>query len=245
MLHPEKARVIRDLRRLARPSGEFNARRYFRGAADLAFYNIGTPATRALARSVHAAHCADWSLDDAVAFADAMIVDTYLEAKTVGIEVLARYHREFTPRLLATFKRWLVDGYSSNWATTDAISMSLIAPVLVRHPEAADKMRGWSGHANMWARRASIVSLIPAIRKRLVLDLAYGIARRLHADDADLIQKAVGWTLRECGRVDAPRLERYLRANGRNTPRTTVRYAIERFSEAKRLAVMKATRNGR
>jgi len=244
MLHPEKARVTRELRRLARPAGEFDAQRYFRGPVDLAFYNIGTPATRALARSIHAAHRDDWSLDDAVAFADAMIVDRYLEAKTVGVEVLARYHRAFTPRLLDTFKRWLAADHSSNWATTDAMSMSLIGPIFLRYPEAADRMHVWSRHRNLWVRRASIVGLIPAIRKRLVLDLAYDIARRLHADEADLIQKAVGWTLRECGRIDPRRLERYLRANGPGIPRTTVRYAIERFSEARRLALMKATRNG-
>ena len=244
MLHPEKARVTRELRRLARPSAEFDAQRYFRGPVDLAFYNVGTPAMRALARSIHAARRDDWSLDDAAAFADAMIADRYLEAKSVGIEVLARYHRAFTPRLLDTFKRWLAADYSSNWATTDAMSMLLIAPIFLRYPEAAGRMHAWSRHRNLWVRRASIVSLIPAIRKRLVLDLAYDIARRLHADEADLIQKAVGWTLRECGRIDQLKLERYLRANGPSIPRTTVRYAIERFSEAKRLALMRATRNG-
>ncbi len=55
---------------------------------------------RKLARSIHADHAGDWTIDDAVAFADALIVDRYLEAKGVGIELLARYRRDFTPRLL-------------------------------------------------------------------------------------------------------------------------------------------------
>ena len=240
----EKSRAVRELKRLARPAGEFNAQRYFRGPVDLAFYNVGTQSTRALARTIHAAHRDDWSLADAVAFADAMMVDRYLETKTVGIELLARYRRQFTPRLLDTFKRWLSSGCSSNWATTDAISAYLIGPLLVEHPERADTMRSWSTHRNLWVRRASIVSLIPSIRKGVALDLAYDIANRLHADAADLIQKAVGWALRECGRVDERRLERYLRAHGPRIPRTTLRYAIERFSKARRLALMRATRHG-
>ena len=63
---------------------------------------------------------------------------------------------------------------------------------------------------------------------------SYDIAERLHPDPHDLIHKAVGWALREAGKVDPARLERYLRANVRAIPRTTFRYAIERFDERKR-----------
>ena len=71
----------------------------------------------------------------------------------------------------------------------------------------------------------------------------------LHPANADVIRKAVGWTLREAGKFDAGRLERYLRMNGPSIPRTTLRYAIERFAPQKRASLMKATRrekiNGR
>ena len=70
----------------------------------------------------------------------------------------------------------------------------------------------------MWVRRASIVALLPLVRQGGGVDLVYEIARRLHADREDLIQKAVGWALREAGKVDAARLERYLRANVRVIP---------------------------
>ena len=48
--------------------------------------------------------------------------------------------------------------------------------------------------------------------------------------------------LREAGKVDEPRLERYLRENGPSIPRTTLRYAIERFPEAKRRGLLRDTR---
>ena len=44
------------------------------------------------------------------------------------------------------------------------------------------------------------------------------------------------------GKADEKRLERYLKEHGRTTPRTTVRYAIERFAPAKRLALLRATK---
>lgn len=232
----------RDLARLARPAGSFDASRYFRGADDLRFHNVGTRAMRALARTIHAANRERWTIRDATAFAEALIVDPYLEAKSVGIEVVARYRRDFAPRDLAVYKRWLAGNHSANWATTDTICGELIGPLLVRYPALAPRMRAWARDRNLWVRRAAAVGLIPSVRRGLALDLAYEVAAALHADRHDLIQKAVGWMLREAGKVDAPRLERYLRANGPAIPRTTLRYAIERFPEGKRRALLAATR---
>ena len=171
----------RELARMARPAGDFDARRYFRGAGDLAFYNVGTSAMRALARSIHSVHRRRWSIDEAIAFADALITDRHLEVKSVGIELVARYRRDFKPRLLHVWKRWLAENHSANWATTDAICGSLIGPLIVRYPWLGPRMRAWARDGNMWVRRASI-------------------------------------------------------------PRTTLRYAIERFPEQKRRALLTATR---
>jgi 3-methyladenine DNA glycosylase AlkD len=250
MLHPAKTDVTRAARlarlalhRMARPAGEFDASRYFRGTTDLGFYNVGTAATRGLAHSIHAAHRDEWSINEAMAFAETLIADRYLEVKSIGIELVARYRRQFTPALLPMWKRWLARNHSANWATTDAICGALIGPLLVDCPRLAAEMPAWSRDANMWVRRASIVSLIPLLRKGLLLalDIAYDIAQRLHADTEDLIRKAVGWTLREAGKADPVRLERYLRARGPRIPRTTLRYAIERFPPEKRSAILKAT----
>jgi len=234
----------RDLARLARPAGSFNASRYFRAADDLRFHNVGTKTMRTLARTIHAANRERWTIRDATAFAEALIVDPYLEAKSVGIEVVARYRRDFAPRDLAVYKRWLARNHSANWATTDTICGALVGPLLVRYPALASRMRAWARDRNMWVRRAAAVGLIPSVRRGLALDLAYEVAAALHADTHDLIQKAVGWMLREAGKVDEPRLDRYLRAKGPLIPRTTVRYAIERFPEGKRRALLAATRGG-
>ena len=240
MFHPQKTvaaaarEARRSLKRLSRPAGNFDASRYFRGDHGLGFYNTGTQPMRALAKSIHLAHRDRWAVGHAMAFADALIVDRYLEVKSVGIEVVARYRREFSPDLLARWKRWLSGNHSANWATTDTICGMLIGPLLVQHPELAVRMRAWSKDRNVWVRRASIVGLLPVVRARGEIDLVYEIAKRLHPDPNDLIHKAVGWALREAGKIDSGRLERYLRVNVRVIPRTSFRYAIERFSPAKR-----------
>jgi 3-methyladenine DNA glycosylase AlkD len=160
----------------------------------------------------------------------------------VGVELTARYAREFTPRLLPVWKGWLADGYSANWATTDAICGSLIGPLLRSQPSLATTMRSWTRHRSLWVRRASAVALVPCARRGVALDVAYDVAQRLHADGHDLIQKAVGWLLREAGKTDPARLQRYLLQHGRLIPRTTVRYAIERMAPRVRKALLERTR---
>jgi 3-methyladenine DNA glycosylase AlkD len=224
----------------ARPIGAFDFSRYFRDAGGLAFYNTGMSAVREVAREVARAN-ADWTVGDATAFADIMIRDRYLEVKAVGVAVLARYRRRFTPGLLHVWKQWLARDYASNWATTDDICGNLIGPLLEMRPELVPVVAAWCRHRNLWVRRASAVGLLRSIRRGVALDEAYEVARALHADNADLIEKAVGWMLREAGKVDSRRLERYLITNGPSIPRTTVRYAIERFPDEKRRTLLRAT----
>jgi hypothetical protein len=60
-----------------------------------------------------------------------------------------------------------------------------------------------------------------------------------------LFHKARGWLLREAGKRDMGRLEKFLLANGPALPRTTLRYAIERFPENKRRQLLLRTRAGK
>ena len=242
MRRPTRVSVSTALRRLARPAGSFDAARYFRGDHGLRFYNVGTKNVRSLARAIYTANREEWTVDGAMRFADAVMRDPYLETKSVAIEVVARYRRSFSPRLLPAWKRWLAGDLSANWATTDSICGLLIGPLLVEHQRLIPVMRTWATHRNMWVRRASAVALIPAVRRGLAHDVAYEVAEVLHADEQDLIQKAVGWMLRELAKQDPGRLERYLRAHGAAIPRTTLRYAIERFPPAKRQALLASTR---
>jgi len=228
----------RELETLSRPAGDFDASRYFRGDHGLRFYNAGSRHVRALSREIYLAQRDRWTLREALSFADTLMPDPFLEAKAVGLEVLARYKRDFTPSLLGRCKRWLAKNQSANWATTDEMCGAIIGPLLLNHPELVPQLRAWAGHENLWVRRASIVGLLKPMRIGAALDQVYATARTLHPDPHDLIHKAVGWALREAGKIDAPRLERYLRANVGIIPRTTFRYAIERFGERARKALL-------
>ena len=95
---------------------------------------------------------------------------------------------------------------------------------------------------NRWVKRASAVSFIKLARRGIHLDAIYDIAVRLFPVQDDLIHKATGWLLREAGKADAPRLRAFLLKHGPAIPRTSLRYAIERFSETERKSLLAKTK---
>jgi 3-methyladenine DNA glycosylase AlkD len=227
---------------MARPPGAFDASRYFRTTVRLEFLNVRTPTVRALAKQVARQHQADWSIDDALAFAARLMREPHLEVKGAGIETLACFRRRFTPALLPVWKGWLASDLAANWATTDTICGSLISPLLTAQPRLVRVVKTWTSHRNMWVRRSAAVSLVRLAARGIALDAAYEVANALRDQSEDLIHKAAGWLLREAGRTDPVRLERYLLAHGALMPRTTIRYAIEHFEPAKRRVLLAATR---
>jgi 3-methyladenine DNA glycosylase AlkD len=79
-----------------------------------------------------------------------------------------------------------------------------------------------------WERRTAIVSTAAFIR-RGDIDDTFAIAEMLRADEHDAVRKAVGWMLREAGKVDEPRLRAFLDAADPSMPRVMLRYAIEKL----------------
>jgi len=93
---------------------------------------------------------------------------------------------------------------------------------------------------NIWDRRIAVISTFYFIKNNVFND-ALCIAEKLLYDQHDLIQKAVGWMLREIGNRDINTEEGFLEKHYKEMPRTMLRYAIEKFPEKKRLAYLKGT----
>lgn len=215
---------------------------YFKTHEQVAFFGVATPELRRIERELYQQVKGQWMMQEALAFCELLIEDKRQEAKTAGLLLLARYHKTFARDLLARFEDWLRNDCCNNWALTDALGTFVIALYLRRFPETLPEVRSWTEAENLWLRRAAAVSLVPLARKGERLADAYAIAERLFKYPEDLIHKASGWLLREAGKTDQARLEKFLLQHGARIPRTTLRYAIERFPEAERRQLLAQTR---
>ncbi len=116
----------------------------------------------------------------------------------------------------------------NNWDLVDVSCRDIIGRYLT------DKDRSilydLARSTNLWERRIAIVSTWWFIRQGQLED-TFKLANILLQDKYDLIQKAVGWMLREAGKKDQQELLLFLEKNAHLMPRTMLRYSIERLDQ--------------
>ncbi len=231
---------IQLLKEKADPVRAEGAQRYFKEAFKC--YGLTAIQVRDLAKEIYQSVKAEWSVDDAIQLCDILLPNPYHEAKGLGILILEKYKKDFPKSLFLKIKNWLSSNYLDSWAAVDVLCPDSVGALLVKYPDFMKEIKTWTNSPNRWVRRASLVSFIKLARKNEYLDVIYQISASLFADCDELIQKANGWLLREAGKADIGRLEKYLLEHGPDIPRTTLRYAIERFDEKKRKSILQDTR---
>jgi 3-methyladenine DNA glycosylase AlkD len=121
--------------------------------------------------------------------------------------------------------------YINNWDLVDLSSHEIVGAYLLNKPR--DVLHRLAESKNIWSRRIAVVSTYHFIYRKDFAD-TLAIAEKLLGDDHDLLHKAVGWMLREVGKRDQKVLRRFLDKHATKMPRTTLRYAIEKFPESDR-----------
>ena len=232
--------AVASLRAMADPVRAAGAQRYFKDT--IVAYGATAPQIHDLVSRLFVSVKGLWTADEAIALCDRLVADKVFETKAVGLLLLARFKKELPRSLFATIKRWLVRGDLDNWASVDTLCPECMGALLEKYPDLVDRIKAWTAHPNRWVKRASAVSFIKLARKPEYRNAVYGIALSLFPAADDLVEKANGWLLREAGKGDPRRLETFLRRHGPAIPRTTLRYAIERFPAARRRSLLSGTR---
>lgn len=236
------AEAKKQLRSAASHWPPVRATQFFKPEENVYTIGISAPRLRKIEGKLYAAVRTTWGYAEALQFADALLREKHVDGRSLGLSLLSRYAKDFEADLFPKAQQWLSANRCDNWALTDLLGTKILAPLIQKQPALAEKLKAWTASRNLWVRRASLVSLVPLARHGLQLALAYSIATKLQKDGNDLIQKAAGWLLRECGQTNPRRLATYLMAHGPQVPRTTLRYAIEGFPKPQRDDLMERTK---
>ncbi|HEY1064019.1 MAG TPA: DNA alkylation repair protein [Candidatus Saccharimonadales bacterium] len=120
--------------------------------------------------------------------------------------------------------------YINNWDLVDTSAGYVVGVWLDGRPEKMSVLKHLAQSESLWERRIAMIATFAYIKQGRA-DEALIIAEILLYDKHDLIQKAVGWMLREIGkRVDGVLLTEFLDMYAATMPRTSLRYAIEHFT---------------
>ena len=125
----------------------------------------------------------------------------------------------------------------NNWDLVD-LSAPYILGDYLKDKTDRNVLYDLAGSSVMWERRIAVVSTLMLIRDGQ-LDDTFRLAEMLIDSRHDLMQKSIGWMLREAGKRDEERLVRFLENHRHEMPRTMLRYAIEKFPEPERREFMR------
>ncbi len=176
------------------------------------------------------------NLEFLIAVADQLFSGSVLEEKVFAVFLLEKLEAEFGDREFKLFESWL-DRISS-WADHDGLVHYVIAPMVAAKPARVSSMFRWAKSKNRWRRRAASVALIRGARSKMFFPEIGKIFDLLCSDRDDMVQKGLGWLLREAAKYDPERAVPYLMTIRERAPRLVLRTACETLPAAVREKIL-------
>ena len=233
--------LLGELREKADPKKARELQRFFKtGPGEYAegdiFLGITVPISRKIARRY---------LDITLPELKKLLSSPIHEARFCALVILVEQFRRLQTqsdekRYFDFYIEQLKKGRINNWDLVD-VSAPTIGQYLLTERGALGTLKEMTRSKNLWVRRSAILFTFASLR---IGDTkpTLNISTQLLSDDHDLIHKAVGWALREAGKIDSAQLRGYLEKHGKKMARTTLRYAIEKFSAKERKNWLEQTR---
>jgi len=204
------------------------------GEGDI-FWGVNVPSIRRLAKKYEEVSKAEIKK---------LLMNKVHEVRLAGLLILvAKYGKAKTRDEKRIIVGFYLENSSriNNWDLVDLSVYKILGDFLLEEaPKKAQAvLNKLASSKNMWERRMAMVStfsFIKAGRKEEV----FVVAKKLLKDGEDLIHKASGWMLREVGkRIGEKELQEFLDMNHKEMPRVALRYAVEKFDEAKKKYYLK------
>jgi 3-methyladenine DNA glycosylase AlkD len=170
-------------------------------------------------------------------------IDTLLHSPVHEERLLAlllmvqRFQRGETTEQKDLYRHYLAStDVINNWDLVDVTAEHIVGAWL--YTRSRKPLYRLARSSSLWERRIAMMASFHFIKQN-EFDDTLKLAELLLTDTHDLIQKAVGWMLREVGKRDLAAEEGFLQQHYKVMPRTMLRYAIEKFPEWRRQAYLR------
>jgi len=174
--------------------------------------------------------------------ADQLFSGGVLEEKAFAVMLLEGMSGEFGSAEFKLFESWL-DRVTS-WADHDGLVHYLLGPMIAADKAYLIRPLRWAKKKSTWHQRAAAVSLVHSARQHKNFDHMRNVAELLLASREDMVQKGLGWLLREAAKANPDQTVAYLMEVRERLPRFVLRTACETLRATERLRVLKAKTSG-
>jgi len=166
---------------------------------------------------------------------DELIRSKYHEERLIALFILVlKFDKADEKERAKIYKFYLAHTkWINNWDLVDQSAPRILGKYLLGRTSEKDRgiLFKLAKSKSLWERRITIISTLAFIKLADEYETTLALAEILLHDKHDLIQKAVGWMLREVGNRSIPAESAFLKKHYKTMPRTALRYAIEKFPE--------------
>ena len=195
------------------------------GEGDI-FLGIKVPIQRKIAKKY---------LDISLQHLQEMLNSNVHEYRFIALVILMNKYDKSREEIFDFYNKNL--GGVNNWDLVDISCPNIIGEYLL-YKDDRSILYNYANSNELWKKRISIISTLKFIKNNQFGD-TLKISEILLNDKHDLIHKAVGWMLREVGKMNQKVEEEFLDKYYKQMPRTMLRYSIERFDKEKKEYYMK------
>lgn len=226
----ETARIEAALRPYADPGRARQEKRYLKSRLD--FMGVGVPATRRVVKGWLRSR-AGLAREDLLRLVRALWRRRVHELRLSAIELLRARERLLLPGDMERLESMVRTAVT--WAYVDALACYVVAPLAQRYPELAAAIDGWAEDDDFWIRRAALLALLPPLRRGDGdWDRFVRYADRMLEEREFFIRKAIGWVLRDVGKVRPDLVRDFLSACLPRVSSVTLREAVKYLPDSAR-----------
>ncbi len=180
-----------------------------------------------------------WEKSEILELCEALWVAGTFEQGSLACKLSARLDKRLEEADFDRFEVWM-DTQVANWAHCDDLGTHAIGTLITTFPSLFTRLAGWTSSDNRWMRRGAFVSLVYPLRKGKFMEDGLRLAKMHLNEPDDLVQKGIGWMLKEGTRLHAMQVFQFVLANKQSMSRIALRTAVEKLpSEMKQLAMGK------
>jgi 3-methyladenine DNA glycosylase AlkD len=202
------------------------------------FYGLRMPEFRKIMKAFHP-RLLTLSLVERLQLAEDMMAEHIGELNYAGIYVLSLSVDDLSPEHFGYLDR-LIDDFRG-WSDVDYFCIDVMQPLLWRYPQETIALHeAWAGDANKWRRRSSVVTFTRKVGESgQFTDQVLALCDKLIWAPEDLVQKGVGWALKDNLRGAPDKVVPYVKELRRmGVPSNITLYAIRDLKGEERQAVL-------
>lgn len=167
---------------------------------------------------------------------DQLFRSEFHEDRFCALVILTKQFEKAKGQLRAELFEYYLSLYEINavnsWDLVD-VSANRFGKFWLQDPKRIEKLLQRARSKDLWVQRSAVILTFPMIAE-FDFEPTIKVGTELIDHPHDLIHKAVGWALREVGKRELMVLREFLEIHAATMPRTALRYAIEKLSDAER-----------